>query len=115
MSDRETSRFHKLRRYGSVLAGRFLDFAPVSEEELFSRGRLPAKTASFVLIAGEDTRDRWPAESAAAHLHYPMRGSYFYLGHFRGSQGPLTYPLTYPDPDGEFFGYERRGYHDPGR
>jgi hypothetical protein len=113
VSDDERGWLHRFRRYGSVLAGRFLDFVLEGEDKLFAEGRTPAKTASFVLVAGEETRDRWPAESDAECLHKLMRGSFFYLGHFRGSQGPLTYPLTYPDADGEFFGYERRGYHDP--
>lgn len=38
-----------------------------------------------------------------------MEDSWFYLAHLHGGSFPLRYPLAYPDPDGEFFGYERNG------
>jgi predicted nucleotidyltransferase len=112
MSEDDEAVFRRIRLDGSRLAGRFLDVAPDSEAALFTEGRPLAKAATFDLIWGEETKDRWAIESVEASLHHPMRGSYFYLGHFRGSTGPLVYPLSYPDPNGEFFGYERRGYHD---
>jgi hypothetical protein len=37
-----------------------------------------------------------------------MHSSYYRLGSLFGRTAPVRSPLTYPDPAGEFFGYDRR-------
>jgi hypothetical protein len=38
-----------------------------------------------------------------------MPGAFHYMMILRCDAGRLTYPLAYPDQDGEFYGYERWG------
>lgn len=96
----------------STRGGTILDFGLVPDEELFARGALGKKTGSWVLLYGEDIRELIPPMSVEQYTDAVMRGSFTCLRHTRGGSDALAYPLTYPDPNGEFYGYERRGFRD---
>lgn len=96
----------------SARSNTLLDLVLQGDEHLFTRGALPKKAASWVLIYGEEIRDRIPPLSVEQYTDAIMRGSFSCLRHTRGAPDALTYPLTYPDPDGEFFGYERNGFRE---
>jgi len=108
-TEEEHARFADVVRECSLSHRVLFDFALRGEMELLAEGELPAKKAARVLLAGEDIRDRIPEMPVEQYARLTMRGSLFYLRHMRGSQAPLRRPLTYPDADGEFFGYERDG------
>lgn len=108
LRDGEREIFASLARSQSRSQGMHLDLVPRGEEEWFATGEHSAKTASRVLVYGEDVSDRVRPAPLWRHVFDLMQGSWFYLGHLRGGL-PLRVPLDYPDPDGEFYGYERNG------
>ena len=110
IADNDIARFAEIVQDCSLDAGVHLDFALRSQDALLSQGELPAKRASRTLIYGDDSSTAVPAMSIGQYILLVMRGSFSCLRHFRGLTGQLHYPLPYPDPEGEFFGYERRGY-----
>lgn len=112
LSDEEAERFSQVERDCSRAAGVLLDFLPKGEDALIAQGELPAKRASRTLAYGDDPAVPIPAMSVETYTHLMMRGSFTCLRHFRGSPRTLRYPLTSPDPEGEFLGYERRGFRD---
>jgi hypothetical protein len=103
------------RQFGEVIdeqsrrVGMVVDFLPKGEAELLREGDLPTKAASRTLVYGEDIRRAVPAASLWRYLAEVMRGSWFYLLLVRGNAETLGLPLDYPDPNSEFYGYERNG------
>jgi len=93
-------------------SGTVLDLVVLGDETLFVGGALPRKLASWVLIYGEEIRDHIPPMSVEQYTDAIMRGSFTCLRHTRAAPNVLAYPLTYPDLEGEFYGYDRRGYRE---
>jgi predicted nucleotidyltransferase len=87
-----------------------LDLIPVDEAQLFSVGGVKFQTASL-LIYGEDIRDSVPVKRVADHIRDSMFGQYRLFAKLRDNPPQLTFPLSYPDPVGEFYGYDRRLMH----
>jgi hypothetical protein len=61
---------------------------------------------SSVLLYGEDTRDRITAEPNEQYVRDAMHIPYYGSRFGRPDLDVLTFPLDYPDPGGEFFGYD---------
>lgn len=84
-----------------------LDLELLEEQELL-QGVGPNFKLGSLLIYGEDIREQvplWPLEMWARDR---MHSSYWRTVHLCQRPTPLRYPLTYPDPAGEFYGYDRR-------
>lgn len=87
------------------LTARRLDVTVSGEHDLtWEKSHL--KTAGL-LIYGDDIRDRLPRPRAdAAYVRkWMLYGQRYDMQYLRGAER-LTFPLGYPDPDGEFYGYD---------
>jgi predicted nucleotidyltransferase len=111
LTDEESRRFANAMHRLSQRSGVLVDLGPRGERDLYRQGELPAKAASRRLICGDDVRAAVPAMPLWHYTSLIMRGSWFYFSLVRGAESRLAYPLGYPDPAGEFFGYERNGLH----
>ena len=60
------------------------------------------------LLYGEEIRPQLPLMSIEAWTRDRMHTSYWRLGRLFHRTPPLHWPLTYPDPSDEFYGYIRR-------
>lgn len=87
-----------------------VDLIPVDEAQLFSVGGVKFQTASL-LMYGEDIRDSVPLKGVADHIRDSMFAQYRLFAQVRGNPSRLTFPLDYPVPVGEFYGYDRRLMH----
>jgi len=92
------------------------------ESDLVRPLRQDAAQASFVnilireaslLVAGEDMRAELAPVSFVRYVLDVIESGVFHLGIARQRESisyplvtPLTFPLTYPDPTGEFYGYD---------
>jgi hypothetical protein len=84
-----------------------VDVVFIGEDDVLTVGDLDIKLGSR-LLAGEDIRERmplWPIELLARVLMHELIR---FIARARGTPGPLIVPLNYPDPAGEFYGYDRR-------
>jgi hypothetical protein len=61
------------------------------------------------LLAGEDALRDCPLKPAAELLGYFAYSPLYFSWVIRGKPSLLRYPLTYPNPTGEFYGYEQNG------
>jgi hypothetical protein len=84
-----------------------IDMTPISEERLRYVGGVWFQTASRLLY-GKDVRDTIPRKLVADHTRDTMHAVVALLARVRGNPEQLGVPLDYPDPEGEFFGYDRR-------
>ena len=107
----EREQFRQVTHFCSLLSSVLVDFAARGEDELLRQGEVAAKQASRRLIYGEDIREQVPPMPAERYGQLVMHGSFFYLALVRGRPAVLTFPLSYPEPDAEFYGYDHNGLH----
>jgi predicted nucleotidyltransferase len=84
-----------------------LDINPDGEERLRRVGVSRLHVASLLLY-GEDVRADLPAKPIDAYVRDEMHLPYVLSARVRGRPEGLAVPLGFPDPQGEFYGYDRR-------
>jgi predicted nucleotidyltransferase len=90
----------------ALLSAIELDIVVTDEKDL-SRGIVPIFNESLP-VYGEDVRDKFPLMSLAEWTHTRMHAAYWLTINVYNRPQIVTYPLAYPDPDGEFYGYDNR-------
>lgn len=105
----ETDRARRLWHACSRLSAVPCDLLAFSEHHLFAEGHFRLKSAS-ILLYGEDMRERMPTLSLEAYLHAYAHAPCACMSEVLRRADMLVHPLDYPDPNGEFFGYD---YDDP--
>ena len=83
------------------------DVLVLAEATLLADGHFRLETAA-ALLAGEDIRPRLRRTSPSAWLRRYSHAPWAYMGQVLRRVDRLTYPLGYPDPAGEFLGYDAR-------
>ncbi|MBD2003014.1 MULTISPECIES: nucleotidyltransferase domain-containing protein [Cyanophyceae] len=78
-----------------------------SEEALFRIGAVRFQKGTL-LIYGEDIRPLVPIKPIDSYTLDSMHFPYRLFAQMRGNPEVLTFPLDYPDPEGEFYGCDRR-------
>ncbi|HET9017582.1 MAG TPA: nucleotidyltransferase domain-containing protein [Thermomicrobiaceae bacterium] len=81
------------------------DVLVLEEAALLGEGHFRLETAS-ALVAGEDVRDRLPPTTPARWLHRYSQAPVDYMAGVLRRVDRLTAPVDYPDPTGEFYGYD---------
>lgn len=104
----EADRLRQLRQIASQLAGKRLDLAPRCEAHLLTNGSTGLKL-SGKLVFGEDIRDQIPWEPIEQYQQDARQAFLTYQREIRGAANDVAWPVTAPDFDGEFFGYEKFG------
>ncbi len=106
-SDEERQRFEQAREECRRLSVRPIDLTLGSEASFTRVGGVWFQTASRLLY-GEDIRAAVPRKPVADHTRHLMHSMYPLLARVRDDPPRLLVPLDYPDPAGEFYGYDRR-------
>jgi predicted nucleotidyltransferase len=83
-----------------------VDIAVIGEEALLREGHFRIQAASLH-VHGEDLRSEMPAISLAHYLRTYAEAPVAYMRILRQTDR-LRCPVTYPDPRGDFFGYDSR-------
>ncbi|MBN8228589.1 nucleotidyltransferase domain-containing protein [Corallococcus macrosporus] len=109
----EEDRFERFRMAVGPLARYPLDLNAVEESRLVAEGEVNLKQ-NALLIAGEDLRDRVPLMPLEAWTRHSMHQPYRFIERARArpEDAPLRFPLAYPDPGGELYGYDYREVTD---
>jgi len=103
----ERERFEACRRACEEISGLGLDGLDASaldETQLVQDGNVSVKEASL-LLSGEDIRQAIPVPRLGDYTQRAITLSVTLIGTFRATT-VLAPPLTYPDPVGEFYGYD---------
>ncbi|HEX4203871.1 MAG TPA: hypothetical protein VHZ51_06675 [Ktedonobacteraceae bacterium] len=80
----------------------------VADEATLQGGIWPTLKLSSLLVYGEDMRAQLPLISLPEWTRDRMHSSLWRTVHLCHRSPILTYTLSYPDPSGEFYGYDRR-------
>jgi predicted nucleotidyltransferase len=107
VTDDERQRLFGLTDAIESLRALRLDVVALDEEQ-YLRGA-PASALEAITIYGDDVRDELALEPLAHALARHLSAATFYIWQMRGLREGLVWPLDFPEPDGEFFGYERYG------
>jgi predicted nucleotidyltransferase len=105
VTDGEGQRLHALVREIEAAGAIRLDAVALDEEHALSAAG--AGLPEALLIYGEDVRGELTLEPLAHALARHVSAATFYIWQLRGLHAGLVWPLDYPDPGGEFYGYER--------
>ena len=107
ISAQEKQLFSAFKQDCQQLSPLAIDLTPIGEVQLFQTGGVRFQTASL-LIYGEDIRAAVPLKLVAEHIRDTMHAQYPLFARVRGNPSRLIFPLDYPDPTGEFLGYDCR-------
>ena len=102
----EKERFARLLDYCRLLSAYPLDIKADSEAALLRIGAIRFQAAR--LLYGTDIRAAVPHKPLVDYVRDNMHGQYQLFVRVRGNPGGLTFPLDYPDPAAEFYGYDCR-------
>jgi hypothetical protein len=95
----------------ALIAPMLLEIAPGGEIHL-GRAELAGLTLNFKLstqfLYGEDIRDQIILPASEVWLRWVMHNQLFSFIAERPNLDVLVFPLGYPDPQAEFYGYDRR-------
>ena len=80
----------------------------IGDEEGLRAGLSPNLKLAGLCVYGEDIRDQYPLLPLVAWTRDRMHSSYYRLGSLFGRTAPVRAPLTFPDPAGEYYGYDHR-------
>jgi predicted nucleotidyltransferase len=107
----DEDRLQRIGRARALLGGRGVDLIAIGEEALLREGHFRIEAGSR-LIYGVDVRDRMPRQSSERYLGRYVHAPCDYITQVLRARdfqpaGYLACPLEYPDPAGEFYGYDR--------
>jgi predicted nucleotidyltransferase len=116
--DSEESKVRYILKQIGLLSTSRLDAIPRSEEQLLQPDitgifksqatiQLSIKNTS-VLLFGEDIREKIPTPCINVYTRKCMNDVYYFYTLARNPSKPLSYPINYPEPNAEFYGYDRR-------
>ena len=107
IDERERDKAWRLVRSCARIITPDFDVLPMGERTLLRLGSVNLNLDSL-LVFGEDVRHRIPLPQIDSYARILMHDVYRFLSRVRGNPPYLTYPLNYPDPEGELYGYDCR-------
>ena len=108
MEKDEAQKAWQLSQFCSLISPVYLDFMAAGENEFLHADDVTLRLASQ-LIYGEDVRDTIQLPSLEAYIRHCTSGTFTIASARLRKRDVIVYPLDYPDPSGEFFGYP----HEP--
>ncbi|QSQ23767.1 hypothetical protein JY651_01930 [Pyxidicoccus parkwayensis] len=110
----EQARFELFRGYVSHMCRMPLDLSATEEARLLEDGEVNLKQSSLLLM-GEDIRERIPLMPKDKWLRYCMHRPFIFMERSRAhaEDEPLRHPFSFPDAQGELYGYDHREHVEP--
>lgn len=106
VDESEENKAHHILDACALLSPIRLDILVVSEEGLKPED-IRLKTAS-VCIYGEDIRDNIPLPTRESYTRYITGWPFYFLARVLRNVEVLHFPVQYPQPDAEFYGYTQK-------
>jgi predicted nucleotidyltransferase len=103
----ELDRFRNISRSLSKISAILLDCSAIDEITLSKGAKASIKMAS--VLYGDLILNNFLLEPLDVHIQRSMFLAIRALHILHGQPQHLIYPIKYPDPDGEFYGYEQWG------
>jgi predicted nucleotidyltransferase len=107
VDDDEIGAARRLGAYCANLSAFELDL-DITDEQQAARNAFPTLKLASVLLYGEDIRDRLALPSISEWTRDRMHAAYWLIVQVFNRPPLVRYPLSYPQPDHAFFGYDQR-------
>ena len=107
LAEEQLQQFRQISQSISLISPVRLDWGIVNPKR-FTNG-IPAGLRSALVVYGENVFNDLPLEPVELVLRRWMSNAFHSLYILRQRDDTLFYPLHYPDPNSEFYGYERWG------
>lgn len=101
----EAEKHAQLRAACTLISPFAIDAGVSGEDQLFEKGNVVLKLDSLLLY-GEDIREHLSLMSFNAYLQYSISLTHKSFLTMRDTPSYAIFPLDYPDPAGEFYGYD---------
>ena len=105
--EEELATFRQVNQSAALMSPVRLDCDSVTPER-FTHG-IPAGLKTALVVYGENVFTNMPLESVERALRRGISNAFHSLFVLRQRDKSLIYPLHYPDPAGEYYGYEKWG------
>ncbi|QRO01040.1 nucleotidyltransferase domain-containing protein [Archangium violaceum] len=114
LQEGERERFQQFLHFCQPVSRVPLDVSIKEEARLLADGEVNLKHSSLFLM-GEDIRERIPQMPMEKWIRTSMHQPFMYIERSRprADEEPLRYPLGFPDPSGDFYGYDYRHMRMP--
>jgi predicted nucleotidyltransferase len=103
----EREKIQHIMHFGSLFSPFMVEMIALDEDTLLENGHFRIKSASK-LLWGEDLRANIPEQTLDQYLHMYARFPFIYIAQMLRHSETVTYPLSYPQPTGEFYGYDQQ-------
>jgi hypothetical protein len=113
LTEAQREQFQEINQSVNLISPVRLDCGTVNPAR-FTHG-IPAGLKQALVVYGENVFAEMPLEPIERALRRGMSNTFHSLYVLRQRDESLVYPLEYPDPAGEFYGYERWGTYLGGR
>ena len=107
LNEEELAQFRQVNKSVALISPARLDCGTVNPER-FTHG-IPAGLKKALVVYGENVFAEMPLEPIERALRRGMSNTFHSLYVLRQRDETLIYPLGYPDPAGEYYGYEKWG------
>ena len=107
ISREENDKVQQTSKYCSLISPIPLELNLYSEGQALRLG-LPTLKFASILLYGKDIRDEISLIPLDWYERALMHVPYRFFSRIRGKPEFLVFPLNYPDPEGEFYGYDKR-------
>jgi Polymerase beta, Nucleotidyltransferase len=103
----EREQIQRIMHFGALFSLFMVEMIAVDEDNILQNGHFRIKAASQ-LLWGEDLRASVPEQTLDQYLALYARFPFIYITAMIRNTETVTSPLTYPQPDGEFYGYDQQ-------
>jgi predicted nucleotidyltransferase len=103
----EREKIQRIMHFSSLLSPFMVEMIALNEDTLLQDGHFRIKSASK-LLWGEDLRESIPEQTLDQYLHMYAHFPRVYIIQMLRNSETVTYPLSYPQPTGEFYGYDQQ-------
>ncbi|GCE21261.1 hypothetical protein [Dictyobacter kobayashii] len=105
-STAERTQIQQIMHYCALFSPFMAELNALDETSLLKNGHYRIKSASN-LVWGEDIREQLPVQSFEQYLQFYAAFPFIYSVNMLRNRDSIELPLAYPDPEGEFYGYDQ--------
>lgn len=103
----EREKLQRIMHFSSLFSPFMVEMMALDESTLLQNGHFRLKHASR-LLWGEDLRELIPEQTLDQYLRMYASFPFIYIAPMLRNLETVTIPLEYPQPEGEFYGYDQQ-------
>ncbi len=103
----EREKMQRIMHFSSLFSPFMVEMMALDEASLLQNGHFRIKSASC-LLWGDNLRESMPEQTLDQYLRLYARFPFLYIAQMLRNVETVGFPLSYPQPTGEFYGYDQQ-------